>query len=485
VPTVPEDDENPMFHASKQGVVGNQHAEVKDDNTSSGEVGDDIFGGTLATPRDFGKNTDMAEPSTQIDENLTRVEPHTNNKARISSRTDIEGERLGYLVPSSKYQTKAKEDNAPAVEENSALTQSLQLLRPMAYSLPQGDAFRDSPQHTSEKIDCSDQIAFSEGIESSRPIASAFDDGERSTVGQVSALFPDGILSCYGGRSKEPKQQKSSEEHSLYNLARVELGEGKNQYRKPSTKPTDSSLITNKGIALQRDEGTVTRTSETIDSGIERVLKPTVGLDGPWDASDEFSTPHNDNEQSSAHNTIHRNLNTMSQDNCSKVLRRSSSIDSDQGYVWFSPPPPTQPLRLLKQERQIRSTRNQQQFSDNNPYKTPTDDPTFPLRTSSIPKTNHLGVANAIPVRGRCHKRERSQTSSSGQSTLSSYTEGHLSSTSLGRRPFITSTRSTVSSCEAEILSGSGMIGNFRPIDIPTNMAVPSTRDSNSSHLDA
>jgi hypothetical protein len=48
----------------------------------------------------------------------------------------------------------------------------------MAYSLPQGDAFRDSPQHTPENIDCSDQIAFSEGIESPRLITSAFDDGE-------------------------------------------------------------------------------------------------------------------------------------------------------------------------------------------------------------------------------------------------------------------------------------------------------------------
>jgi len=57
----------------------------------------------------------------------------------------------------------------------------------------------------------------------------------------------------FGGRSKEPKQQKSSEEHSLYNLARVELGEGKNLDRKPPTKPADSSL-TNKGIALQKDE---------------------------------------------------------------------------------------------------------------------------------------------------------------------------------------------------------------------------------------
>jgi len=291
----------------------------------------------------------------------------------------------------------------------------------------------------------------------------------------------------FGGRSKEPKQQKSSEEHSLYNLARVELelGDEKNQYRKPPTKSADSSL-TNKGIALQKDGSTVTRTDKTIDCGFERVLKPTVGLGGLWDASDEFSTPDSDNEQSPAHNTIHRNLNTMSQDNCSKVLRRSTSMDSDQGYVWFSPPPPTQPLRLLKQERQIRSTRNQQQFSDNNPYyKTPTDNPTSPLRTSSIPKTNHLGVANTIPVRGRRHQRERSQTSSSGQSTLSSHPEGHLSSTSLGRRPFITSTRSTVSSCEAEILSGSGIIGNFRPIDMTTNMAVPSTGDSNSSHLDA
>jgi hypothetical protein len=177
----------------------------------------------------------------------------------------------------------------------------------------------------------------------------------------------------------------------------------------------------------------------------------------------------------------------MSQDNCSKLLLRSTSMDSDQGHVWFSPPPPTQPLRLLKQERQIQSTQNQQQFSYNNPYKTPTDSPTFPLRTSSIPKTKttHLGVANAIPVRGRRHQRERSQTSSSSQSTLSSHTEGHLSSTSLGRRPFITSTLSTVSSCEAEILSESGMIGNFRPIDISTNMAVPSTRDGDSSHLDA
>jgi hypothetical protein len=473
-----------MSHASIQDLVGNQHAEVEAENTSFGEVGDDIFGGTLATPRDSGKNTAMEEPSTQIDENLTRVEPHTNNKARTSSRTDIEGERLGYLVPSSKYQTKAKEDNASAVEENSALTQSLQLLRPMAYSLPQGNASRDSPQYTPEKIECSDQIAFSEGIESSRLITSAFEDEESSTVAQVSPLFADGILSCYGGRSKEPKQQKSTEEHSLYNLARVELGERKNRYRKPPTKPADSSL-TNKGIALQKVESTVIRTDETIDSGIERVSKPTLGLEGPWDASDEFSTPDNVNEQSSAHNTIHRNLNPMSQDNCSKILRRSTSMDSDQGYVWFSPPPPTQPLRLLKQERQIRSTQNQQQFSDNNPYKSPTDNPTFPLRTSSIPKTNHLGVANAIPVRGRRHQRERSQNSSSGQSTLSSHTEGHLSSASLGRRPFITSTRSTVSSCEAEILSGSGMIGNFRPIDIPTNMAVPTTRDSNSSHLDA
>jgi hypothetical protein len=85
----------------------------------------------------------------------------------------------------------------------------------MAYSLPQGDAFRDSPQHTPENIDCSDQIAFSEGIESPRLITSAFDDEESSTVGQVSALFAGGILSCYGGRSKEPKQQRSTEEHSL------------------------------------------------------------------------------------------------------------------------------------------------------------------------------------------------------------------------------------------------------------------------------
>jgi hypothetical protein len=285
---------------------------------------------------------------------------------------------------------------------------------------------------------------------------------------------------------KSQSSKKSTEDHSLYNLARVELGEEKNQYRKPPTKPADSSL-TNKDIVLQKDENTVTRTDESIDSGIdiERVLKPTVGLDGPWDASDEFFAPDNDNEQPSAHNTTHRNLNTMSQDNCSKALLRSTSMDSDQRHVWFSPPPPTQPLRLLKQERQIQSTQNQQQFSDNNPYKTPTDSPTFPLRTSSIPKTTHLGVANAIPVRGRRHQRERSQTSSSSQSTLSGHTEEHLSSTSLGRRPFINSTRSTVSSCEAEILSGSGMIGNFRPIDISTNMAVPPTRDGDSSHLDA
>jgi hypothetical protein len=239
-----------------------------------------------------------------------------------------------------------------------------------------------------------------------------------------------------------------------------------------------------KGKALQKDESTVIRTDETIDSCIQLVLKPTVGLDGPWDASDDFSTPDNDNEQSSVHNTIHCNLNIISQHNSPKVLRRNTSMDSDQGYVWFSPPPPTQPLRLLKQERQILSTQSQQQFNDSNPYKTPPDNPNFPLRTSSIPKPNHLGGANAIPVRGS-HQRERSQTSSSGQSTLSSHVEGHLSNTSLGRRPFITSTRSTVSSCEAEILSGSGMIGNFRPIDISTNMAVPSTRDGDSSHLDA
>jgi hypothetical protein len=120
-------------------------------------------------------------------------------------------------------------------------------------TLPQGDAFRDSPQHTAEKIGCSDQIAFSEGIERSRLFTSAFDDGESSTVGQVSPLFAVGILSCYGGRSKEPKQQKATKDHSLYNLGPGGVGRGrKNQYRKLATKPADSSL-TNKDIASQKD----------------------------------------------------------------------------------------------------------------------------------------------------------------------------------------------------------------------------------------
>jgi hypothetical protein len=265
----------------------------------------------------------------------------------------------------------------------------------------------------------------------------------------------------------------------------MELGEGKNQDPKSSTKPANSSS-TKRDIASQTDESQLIKTNQTINSGIERLLESSVGLDGSWDAYDElFIKPDNDNEQFPSHNRIHHNSNTMNNHTCSKALRRSTSIDSNQGYVWFSPPPPTRPLRLLKQEHRTQSTQNQQQFSDNNPYKDPTGNLAFPPRTSSIPKPDNLDVANAIPAPGIRHQRERSQTSSSGQSTFSSHVEGHLSCNSVGRRPFITSARSTASSCEAEYLSGSGMIGNFRPIDIPTNMAVPSARGSSDSYLDA
>lgn len=56
VSTVSQDDESPMSQMSIQVLVRNQHAEVKDENTPFGEVGDDIFGGTLATLRDSEQN---------------------------------------------------------------------------------------------------------------------------------------------------------------------------------------------------------------------------------------------------------------------------------------------------------------------------------------------------------------------------------------------------------------------------------------------
>jgi len=144
-------------------------------------------------------------------------------------------------------------------------------------------------------------------------------------------------------------------------------------------------------------------------------------------------------------------------------------MDINQGTGRLLPSSPPRPLRIRKKPSPARVARSQQQLNNSKPSK-PSNNPSYPPRTSSLRRNNDEDASGRAHRGEKSHRRQKSGHSSTVRSTLSRTEYPSIFDASTGGSP--STARSTVSSYKEHYLSGSSEImGNFVPLE-STDMAI-------------
>lgn len=137
-------------------------------------------------------------------------------------------------------------------------------------------------------------------------------------------------------------------------------------------------------------------------------------------------------------------------------------MDINQGTGQLPPSSPPRLLRIRKQPSPVRVACSQQQLNNSKPSK-PSNNPSYPPRTSSLRGNNDVDASDRAHRGEKSHRRQKSGHSSTVRSTLSRTGCPSIFDTSIGGSS--STVRSTISSYKEHYLSGSSEItGNFVPL---------------------